>query len=268
MLITALLLYAGYQLPTERYITPESGLGYALGIIGGGSMLVLLLYPLRKRVQWLGFIGTVRRWFQAHMILGVVGPLCVLYHANFDLGAANSNVALICTLVVAGSGVFGRYFYSKIHHGLHYHRETLAELGADASRLRAAPLSIAFLPELVQRLEVEERHVISIRATVSSAVLVPFMAHWRISGARWRLHGYVRHALATAARDSQGFAEQRRRLRRTAFGYIETRLQASSRVVSFQAFERLFSLWHVLHLPLVYMLVLAAIVHVIAVHVY
>jgi hypothetical protein len=263
-----LLLYAGYKLPTERYITPDRGFGYALGILGGSAMLVLLLYPARKRVRWLAFIGTVRRWFQAHMILGVVGPVCVLYHANFSLGAPNSNVALFCTLVVAGSGLFGRYFYSKIHHGLYGHRTTLAELGASASRLRAAPLSIAFLPELIERLEREEQQIISIRASISSALVVPFIAHWRISLSRARLRRYTRHALAAPALDSRVLAEQRRRLRRTAFSYIDTRLQANGKVVTFQAFERLFSYWHLLHLPLFYILVVAAIAHVIAVHLY
>lgn len=268
MVVTALLLYAGYELPTERYIAPDRGFGYALGIIGGGAMLVLLLYPARKRLPWLGFIGTVRRWFQAHMVLGIVAPVCVLYHANFALGAPNSNVALFCTLIVAGSGLFGRYFFSKIHHGLYGHRATLAELGASTSRLRAAPLTIAFLPELIQQLELEEQHVMSLRATISSAFVVPFVAQWRIRGARRRLRRYARHALTMAARDSLVLLEQRRRLRRTAFAYIDTRLQASGKVVTFQAYERLFSYWHLMHLPLFYMLVVAAIAHVIAVHVY
>jgi hypothetical protein len=33
-------------------------------------------------------------------------------------------------------------------------------------------------------------------------------------------------------------------------------------------YERLFALWHVLHVPLVYMLVAAAIAHIVAVHMY
>jgi hypothetical protein len=33
-------------------------------------------------------------------------------------------------------------------------------------------------------------------------------------------------------------------------------------------YQRLFGLWHVLHLPLIFMLFLAGIVHVVAVHVY
>jgi hypothetical protein len=39
-------------------------------------------------------------------------------------------------------------------------------------------------------------------------------------------------------------------------------------VAEYRVYERLFSLWHVLHLPLFFMLLAAGIVHVIAVHVY
>jgi phosphate/sulfate permease len=45
-------------------------------------------------------------------------------------------------------------------------------------------------------------------------------------------------------------------------------LKGAQDVAQFTAYERLFSLWHVLHVPLVYMLVLSAIAHVIAVHIY
>ena len=34
------------------------------------------------------------------------------------------------------------------------------------------------------------------------------------------------------------------------------------------AFERVFALWHVAHLPFVYLLVISAVVHVVAVHAY
>ena len=72
LLATAALLAWGYRFPTEQYITPQTGIGYALGIIGGSAMLLLLVYPARKRVRVLAFLGTTKRWFQAHMVLGVV----------------------------------------------------------------------------------------------------------------------------------------------------------------------------------------------------
>jgi hypothetical protein len=39
-------------------------------------------------------------------------------------------------------------------------------------------------------------------------------------------------------------------------------------VAEFESYERLFSVWHALHLPLIFMLLLAASVHIVAVHVY
>jgi hypothetical protein len=40
------------------------------------------------------------------------------------------------------------------------------------------------------------------------------------------------------------------------------------RAGSLAVYERLFSLWHVLHLPLIVLLIITAIVHVVAVHLY
>ena len=134
--VCALVIYLGWRLPTERYITPERGFGYVLGIVGGSMMVLLLLYSARKRVRWLKFLGSLSKWFEVHMALGVLGPICILYHSNFSLGATNSNVALFCMLTVAASGLVGRYFYSHIHYGLYGRKMSLS--GAAAERRTAA----------------------------------------------------------------------------------------------------------------------------------
>ncbi|MGC1458031.1 MAG: hypothetical protein WA825_07115, partial [Steroidobacteraceae bacterium] len=91
--VVAALVYLGSHAHLERYISPQYGLGYALGITGGSMMLALLIYSARKRAAWLRWMGSIPAWFQIHMVLGVAGPLLVLFHANFSLGATNSNVA-------------------------------------------------------------------------------------------------------------------------------------------------------------------------------
>lgn len=267
-LATLAALGFGYSTPTEHYLTPEDGFGYALGILGGSLMLLLLLYPARKRAPWLAFIGTTRRWFQAHMVFGVVGPLCVLFHSNFSLGATNSNVALVCMLVVAGSGLFGRYFYARIHHGLYGRKATLAELNEHAERLRLVTPTVAFLPELMARLQQEEQQVLAARARLRTAVIAPVRAAWRVFRARMRLRRHVRRALGAAARSSTTAAAQRRRLQHSTYAYIDARLTAARRIAELQGFERLFSLWHVLHLPLFFIMLIAGVVHVVAAHVY
>jgi hypothetical protein len=266
-LVTIALLAFGYWFPTGRYISPERGIGYTLGIVGGNGMLILLLYPLRKRMRWMSFMGTTKHWFQTHMVLGIVGPVLILYHSNFSLGATNSNVALVCMLVVSGSGLFGRYFYSRIHHGLYGTKATLTELQANAQRMRSVTTNVAFLPDLIQRVEAEEATLIK-RCENTFTLLRPMVAGWWTIQARIRLYMYVRRSLRNASKGGEMPADRQERIYRTASTYIDTRLMTTRRVLEFDAYERLFSLWHVLHLPLFFMLVIAGIVHVIAVHVY
>ena len=63
-------------------------------------------------------------------------------------------------------------------------------------------------------------------------------------------------------------ATARKRLRTIANVYITTRIGTTRRVAEYQAYVSLFSWWHVLHLPLFFLLLVAGIVHVVAVHVY
>ena len=264
-----LALILGWWLPTERYITPERGVGYTLGIVGGSCMLLLLLYSARKRVRWLRAIGPVARWFRGHMVLGIIGPLCILYHSNFGLGATNSNVALFSMLTVAGSGLVGRYIYSRIHLGLYGRKLDLRELQDGVEGLRAAGTNIAFLPELVTRLEACEKTLLASGPRLPMLGFAkPVVVAVHAIAARLRLHRYVRKALRAASRQSAALAGERTRLRRAAFAYVDKRLLATRRVAEFEGYERLFSLWHALHLPLIFMLLVAGIVHVIAVNVY
>ena len=57
-------------------------------------------------------------------------------------------------------------------------------------------------------------------------------------------------------------AAESKRLRRAADSYIDRRVAATQRVAAFQGYERLFSLWHALHIPLIFMLIIAAVVPV------
>lgn len=267
--LAAIALYVGWRFPTQRYITPERGIGYSLGIIGGSLMLLLLLYSARKHFRWLSFLGSVARWFRFHMVLGILGPLCILYHSNFSLGAANSNVALFCMLTVAGSGLIGRYIYSRIHFGLYGRKADLGELRDGADGLRALSGSVSFLPELVARLDRSERNLLATGPHLPVLGLIkPAVVSIKTLGARWSLRRYVRKALRAAAATSPTIAAQKKRLRKVAAAYIDKRLVATRRVAEFQAYERLFSLWHALHLPLIFMLVIAAVVHIVAVNVY
>ena len=266
-LVCTLLLVAGYNLPLDRYITAKRGVGYVLGVLGGSAMLILLLYPARKRWRWLSFMGGVKAWFQVHMVLGLVGPIMILYHSNFALGATNSNIALFCMLTVSGSGLIGRYLYTRIHFGLTDRATTLADLQSNAQRLRSMSFSVPFFPELLQRLENEEKNML-IRLQNTIVLARPLYSGWLSVRAKQRLHHYVRLALRVAAAQSTAVQQQKQRLKHNTYEYIRQRLHATQQMANFKAYTQLFSLWHILHLPLFFMLLIAGIVHVFAVHIY
>lgn len=267
--LVAGLIAWGWHAHLERYLSPQRGLGYALGITGGSMMLLLLIYSARKRAPWLGWMGGIPAWFQIHMVLGIVGPLLILFHANFSLGATNSNVALICMLLVAGSGVVGRYIYTRLHAHMDGHESTLEQLKAVGERLRLQSNSIAFLPGLLDAIDVIEKKYIE--PPSSAALRLPHLLTGaiRLLLARYRVRREIWRALrATDAHKSRILLRHADRIALAASHYADRRLEAGRRTVEYRLYARLFSFWHVLHIPLFFMLLVAGIVHVIAVNIY
>jgi hypothetical protein len=266
--VVAAVIVWGSHAHLERYITPQRGLGYWLGIIGGSMMLLLLVYSARKRYAWLRWLGAIPTWFQFHMMLGVVGPVLVLFHANFSLGATNSNVALISMLIVAGSGVIGRYIYTRLHAQMDGHVDTLEQLKAVGERLRTQTTSISFLPGLLQAIETVERRYIEAPRNPIGRFLHLFTGGPRLATARWQVRREIKEAILTATRHDRVIRANAPRIAQVARRYADRRLEAGRRMTEYQMYAQLFSLWHVLHIPLFFILLIAGIVHVIAINVY
>jgi hypothetical protein len=258
----------GYTGHLERYINPNHGLGYWLGIVGGSLMLVVLIYPARTRVEWLNFLGGVTGWFRAHMTLGVIGPLLVLFHSNFSLGATNSNVALFCMLAVAGSGLIGRYIYSRVYGDWYDHKSTLEELQATAEQLRKQTSTVAVLPELLEAIDAEEQRLFRPASNPVGALLFPVTIGLRSVMGRWRLQSAIRRMIVQAAHQSPTLAAHGSRLTSTAMNYATRRLDSARRVREHGVYVKLFSLWHFAHVPFFIMTLVAGVVHIISVHVY
>ncbi len=249
----------GWRYRDELWITPEEGLGYALGIVGLSTMSALLLYSLRKRLATMRNWGQLRHWFGTHMVLGIVGPTAILFHANFQVQSANARVALIAMLTVAASGFFGRFIYTRVHRGLYGQRQTLREINELAAKSR----------ELLHE---------SIASYADAEAIV---RAFEASALRPRASLFVRAALAPTIapraallrrdvmkRLRSGRADSDQRWLPEAEGLLRAHLRAVRRAAAFQLWERAFGVWHTLHFPLSAALFLAAALHVIAVHVY
>jgi hypothetical protein len=255
----ALILLVGTQTPVTSYMSPRSGIGYALGICGGVLLLVQSLYPFHKRLLS----------FRLLIMLGTVAPLLILIHCGFSLGATNSNIALGAMLLVAVSGLFGRYFYAKTHSCKDGRKATLAELERRAHDIKERGSRLLLLPELAERLFNEERDIQQVAEwTGPGIVFAPFAVAGRHAESRRLLCEYARSAIDNNAARHKVIAAQRDQFEQVTFDYISQRLRATRAIVEFRVYERLFSAWRVVHVPLFLILVAAGIVHVISVHVY
>jgi hypothetical protein len=254
---------------THVLVDAEHGFGYWLGIVGASLMATLLLYPLRKRLRLMHRLGATRHWFRMHMILGVLGPVLILYHSNFSLGSLNDTVALVCTLLVAGSGLVGRYVYSKIHVDLDGHRATLEQL-SDNARITAVQRreAAALVPGLLERLSAYDALVLATPASSAQALWLPLKLGVLTRLEAVRLAWFARRQLELLARKSEIVRAERADLRRSVTRFIREHLRRVRRVAELGSYERMFALWHVFHLPFFYMLVVAALIHVLAVHMY
>jgi hypothetical protein len=262
---SALAVGSAWIVSQSLDIAASSHAGYWLGVAGGSAMLALFAYPLRKHVPAMRRLGPTRHWFVFHMAMGAAGPWLILVHCRFDVGSLNAAVALASMLVVAASGVVGRYLYRHVHLGLDGRHAELAQLRtklASAHDRLAATLGLA--PQVRERIFAFEAAAL---ATPAGGPLRQLRTSGRLAReARREVLRLIDRALALAPPTLDA---PRRQLLRTHWRrHAEHHIEQTLGVVQLRAWERLFALWHVLHLPFVYVMVACALVHVVAVHAY
>jgi len=267
--LLAVLVVAAWRFTRLGLFTAGDDVGYWIGVAGATMMLVLFLYPLRKYVRFTQRWGKIKWWFIGHMVLGVGGPVLILVHSTFQLRSINATVALFSMLIVAASGVVGRFLYLRIHRDLAGERSNLADLqrraglaeGEVKSRFRFAPIVAERLLAFEQKAFASEA---GWRTVLGRVVVLPLRKQWVYRECRQELTDRLR----LIAREQNWSRNQALRRRRQALALTREYLLSVVRVAQFSAYERLFALWHVLHVPFVYLLVVTACFHVFAVHAY
>lgn len=259
----------GWSVRTEEIITPEEGTGYWLGIAGSLMMLLLMLYPLRKRLGRSAKLGPVKHWFRIHMMLGIVGPLLILFHANFSLHSLNASVATMAMLIVVGSGIIGRYLHARVHAGLYGRRLEAQELLEDARRLhedlgRALGGDTRFAPLLAGLSDCLK----SERPGLFASIATSLSGRLSTPRAAARLKREVRLALKTHVKARTLSKSDAQTILDEVASRIDAFTRAIRRANAFAVYARLLALWHHLHLPLFILLGLTAVLHVVAVHTY
>lgn len=263
------MLLAGWMLRDKQLLNPEEGVGYWLGIVGGSMMLLLLFYPSGKKSALLRRQGMVKHWFRIHMLIGLIGPLLILYHCNFSVDAMNSKVALYSMLGVAISGIIGRYIYTRIHRGLYGKRANIEELRSEISDSLENSRGLAtILPGFIGELHSVSAELLGDQFTRSIGLRRSLLWTIKYYVVRVRMYLLIRRELRARAILSVALQANTKNLRKTANAYAAQQVKLMRQVAQISIFERLFSFWHVFHMPLFILLIISALVHVLAVHMY
>jgi hypothetical protein len=266
--VTAAMVY-GWQNRAEGHLTAEKGVGYWLGIVGGSLMLLLLLYPLRKKYRSWRILGSVPAWFRLHMILGVIGPALIMYHCNFKLGSTNSNLALYSMLIVAGSGIIGRYLYKKIHLGLYGEKLKIREMIGNAQSLMdEVSHYVVSAPGVLDEMKIYEQKALKHPESLFGSLWGLISTITRSGSSRRRLIRVTSNAIKADAKAQSWSASVRRARLAGSRGRLNQYFALVNKAAKLAFYERLFALWHILHLPLFFVLILTTIVHIVAVHLY
>jgi hypothetical protein len=241
--------------PLHALLRPSGPVGMGLGIVAFAMFMFLWLYPLRKSIRWLAWTGSVGAWLRVHIVAGLAVPMFAAVHAGwrFDglIGLGYGSM-----LLVAMSGVVGRYLYTRIPRG-----RNGAELGREevANERRRLITEIALTtkrdPVLVERaLAVDVR---------SFQGLGPLATVGRmIADDRERARA-VKRLREAWRRPTPGQAPVDPRTLGRALALARRELSLAQQARLLDATRSVFGLWHVVHRPFAFTALIAVGVHVV-----
>jgi hypothetical protein len=236
----------GYA-PMHPALRPSGPFGQSFGVFGAAMMLVPFLYMIRKRVHW-KWAGSLKVWLEVHLFCGIVGPTLVTFHTTFKFNGIVS-AAYWSMMLVMLSGFVGRYLYVRIPKTLRGTELTRAELDERASTL-LADLSdtVGHGPwlERVRAIEAAAVPAADGRLSFIGLLFGEFVVRWRIRSIARDLH---RSHLPADRRQALVHLVTERTLLLRRIAYLKKTKQA-------------FGLWHVFHVPLVYLMLIIVTVHV------
>lgn len=249
----------------DRYLRHEDDFIYNLGLIGGILMLLQFVYAIRKRTSSMRRWGLLSKWFSVHTFIGLTAPVIIIVHSRFEMLSINGTVALIAMLIVVLSGMVGRYLYGQVNFDLAMSKRNLKELHGELRKKILIPYSSRLF-----NMEKELKDfTISAIATPSGfspatmqAIKVSVQSkflYMRLS--RMKLSQPVGVGTNTMTMDISVFGHVEKDL-------LKKYIKLLAYMSRYSAYKQLFSMWRIVHIPVIYLLLITGLAHVLAVHMY
>ena len=241
------IVVRGYA-PGHQDLRPSGPFGQTFGVIGAAMILVPFLYMLRKRLVRWTWAGRLKIWLEVHLFCGIVGPVIVTFHTAFKFNGIVS-AAYWSMVLVALSGFVGRYLYVRIPRSIRGTELSRVELDERAEELRLDLVEAVGAGAWLEKVKAFEA------AASPQADGRTSFAGLLFGDVALRFH---LRALGRELRTSPLVPAAQHELRRL----LTDRLVILRRIAYLQKTKSAFGLWHVFHVPLVYLLLVILAVHV------
>jgi len=240
--------------PLHVWFKPSGYVGQSAGISTLALFAFMYLYPLRKRLGNRPFLGSIVRWFDLHIVAGLIIPLVGATHASWRFNGL-IGLGYGAMLMVSLSGVVGKYIYTRIPRGKSGVQMTLDQVQEQRQALTMRLSTTAGL----DRDEVEAALAGVTRSRGARGVLAAFLALIASDFARWQAVRSLRRRWNRPGRqlDKVALTDAVRLARRQIALTQQLRMLEST--------QRVFRFWHVVHRPFSITAFVAVVIHVVVV---
>jgi hypothetical protein len=238
--------------PFHVWLRPSGYIGQTAGLVTFAGFLFMWLFPLRKRLRKVEWLGPVPRWLDVHIGVGLVLPLLGGIHAGFRVGGV-IGLGYIAMLIVCASGFVGRYLYVRIPRTRSGVEMGLSEVAAHQRSL------LAEIAEATGLTVVDVQDILRVEGAPGRlGIAQAFVQMVRDDLARGRAVRRLRHRLIVRGGSSAAGLKKVATLARR-----EMALSQHARLLD--ATQAIFRHWHAAHRPFAITAFIAVTIHVVVV---
>jgi hypothetical protein len=234
----------------HQALKPGGVWGHGFGIVGSVMILLLFLYSARKKHVFGLRIGKLRLWLDVHIFFGIVGPLLITLHTAMKFHGIVS-ISYFSMLAVMFSGIFGRYVYMQIPRDTSGHALTLESMRSREAEIKERLEKLGIPVDVRKRIDAITKGshtsgnmlVVLMKAAVHDMVL---KSRVRRAKRYMRKRGQAIHPRVV---DEVGRLAREQSLLQRRIAFLNT-------------MKNVFHLWHVIHKPFAYVMVIIMFVHI------